>query len=169
MNFEKLEPPDSHYLSAATGWFELDNATEAFADLDRISADCQKHPMVLEMRWILLAKLEKWAEALEVARSTIQSAPDLLEGWIHQAYAMRRAPGCGLEKAWEALLPVADRFPKEPIVAFNLACYAAQLGNTSEAWIWLKKAAKTGGTEPMRKMALADTDLEPLWPMLDKL
>jgi predicted Zn-dependent protease len=169
MTFEKLEPPDSHYLSAATGWLELGNPTEALADLDHISADCQNKPVVLQLRWIIFAKQENWPGALEVARALVEIAPQLLDGWIHQAYALRRAPGQGLAKAWEALLPVADQFPQEPIVAFNLACYAAQLGNNSDAWIWLKKAAKSGGAEPIRKMALADPDLEPLWNQLDAL
>jgi tetratricopeptide (TPR) repeat protein len=166
MAFEPLESPDTHYLSGATGWLELGNVDEATAELGLISPQQQKHPMVLELRWLLLAKRENWAAALEVARALIESAPDLLEGWIHHAYAMRRAPGFGLAHAWSALLPVADKFPKEPIVCFNLACYAAQLGNLDDAWAWLEKAMKTGGATAIRKMALADADLEPLWPKL---
>jgi hypothetical protein len=51
-----------------------------------------------------------------------------IESWIHQAYALRRMTGGGIKAAWDARLPAADRFPSQPMIAFNLACYACQLG-----------------------------------------
>jgi hypothetical protein len=61
------------------------------------------------------------------------------------------------------LLPVVDKFPKEYIIRYNLACYACQLGNMKEARDWLKKAIDLAGTNQVKLMALDDPDLEQLW------
>ena len=53
------------------------------------------------------------------------------------AKALRRASSGSLAKAWEALLPAAELFPREPWVPYNLACYAAQFSRLDEAWEWL--------------------------------
>src|SRR5262245_42334824 len=66
-----LEPPDTHYLSAAIGWLELGNVAEAEADLNRVSAGHQCHPDVLEVRWIILAQGKRWDSALEIARALL--------------------------------------------------------------------------------------------------
>ena len=120
----KLEPPDSHALIAALGWIELGNPHEALVELDRASAENQTHPAILDMRFTALAELKDWAQALEVAKKFVDVAPGNVSGWLHRAYALRRAPGGGLPQAWEALLPAAEKFPRQPLVAFNLACYA---------------------------------------------
>jgi hypothetical protein len=48
---EQLEAPDTHCLSAATGWLELGCRAEAKAELDLVSAAQQWHPDVLEVWW----------------------------------------------------------------------------------------------------------------------
>ena len=83
---------------------------------------------------------------------------------MHQAYALRRIPQGGLEKAWEALLPAADKFPKEPIIPYNLSCYACQMQKLDTARLWLKQATTIGGVKKIKRMAMQDPDLEPLWP-----
>jgi len=104
-----------------------------------------------------------WAEALEIARAELAVAPGNCSGWLHQAYALRRIEGGGLPQAWGALLPAAEKFPKEPIVAFNLSCYACQLQLPDAARQWLRQAMKIGDKAAIRKMALADNDLKSLW------
>ena len=84
-------------------------------------------------------------------------------GWLHRAYALRRTPDGGLAKAWDALLPAAEKFPKEPTVLYNLSCYACQMQQLDIARRWFKKALKVGGRENVKRMALADGDLQPLW------
>ena len=66
------------------------------------------------------------------------------------------------------MLPVLDKFPKEYIMRYNLACYAAQLGNLKEARDWLQKAIDLAGTNEVKLMALNDPDLEPLWREIGK-
>ena len=162
----RLEPPDVHILTAALGWLELGNARESLAELATISPANQRHLGVLELRFAALADLKDWAAALPVAEQLVAVAPEQVSGWLHRAYALRRLPAGGLPAAWSALLPAGEKFPEEPMVAFNLACYACQLGDLTAAREWLARAERISGVKAIREQALADADLEPLWAEL---
>jgi tetratricopeptide (TPR) repeat protein len=165
-----LEPPDSHHLSAAIGWLELGNPGEAEFELNRIAAARQEHPDVLEARWQTAAARQDWAAALRAAQRLMQAAPGRSSAWLHHAYALRRAPGGGLEQAWAALLPARAKFPKVALIPYNLACYAAQLGRLDQAWDLLHEAMeRAGDLKPVKAMALADPDLAPLWERIREL
>lgn len=164
----KLEPPDVHALTAALGWIELGNPREAIGELDHISPANQAHPGVLDMRWVALAELKRWDEALAVGEKLVDVAPGNVSGWLHRAYALRRVTGGGLPQAWEALLPAAEKFPRQLLVAFNLACYACQMQRLGDARHWLRRAMEIGDEEKVIAMALADADLKPLWSELRK-
>jgi predicted Zn-dependent protease len=166
----EVPPPSKHYLSAALGWLELGNPSEAGEEIARVSPEYLDHPHVLDLRWQICAAGRRWKPALEVAHLLMQKAPDNASAWLHRAYALRRVEGRGLAQAWDALLPAAERFPAEPIIPYNLACYAAQLGRVDEAWEWVQKAVKAAGTaEHIKTMALADADLELLWDRIRAL
>jgi tetratricopeptide (TPR) repeat protein len=170
--FEMTEvpPPSKHYLSAALGWLELGNPFEAGEEIARISPEYLEHPDVLDLRWQICAAGRRWKPALEVADLLMQKAPENASAWLHRAYALRRVEGGGLAQAWDALFPAAERFPNEPVVPYNLACYAAQLGRLDEAWEWIHKAIKAAGNaEHIKTMALADPDLKPLWDRIREL
>jgi hypothetical protein len=148
----------------------LSNPSEAGEEIARISPASLDHPEVLEVRWDICAAEQSWEAGLKVAESMIRQAPERAAGWIHRAYAARRVKGGGLQQAWEALRPSYEKFPKTSIIPYNLACYAAQLGRADEAWDWLHKAMEAAGDVPLiKQMALADRDLEPLWPRLREL
>jgi tetratricopeptide (TPR) repeat protein len=163
---DKLEPPQVHYVSAAIGWLELGNVAEAKAELQRIDSELHQHPQVLELRWLICAEEERWQEGLDIARALLQRAPESPAGWLHQAYALRRVPKGSVKQAWTALLPAFDKFPKEPIICYNLSCYACQMQQLDAARVWFKRAIVIGGRsgkEKIKRMALEDSDLEPLW------
>jgi|ERR1051326_365854 tetratricopeptide (TPR) repeat protein len=160
---DKLEPPQVHYVSAAIGWLELGNLAEAKAELQRIEPEYLKYPEVLELRWLICAEEEKWQEGLEIARALLEGAPESPAGWLHQAYALRRVPEGSVKRAWTALLPAFDKFPKEPIICYNLSCYACQMRQLDAARVWFKRAMVIGGKSKFKRMALEDSDLEPLW------
>lgn len=164
----QLEPPDIHYLNAAIGWLELGRRDDALVELQNISAEHQRHPDVLEARWAIYVQENDWTDALDAARKLLKFAPQRVSGWLLQAYALRRAAGGGLEKAWDALLPAAEKFPKDPIVHFNLACYACQMGQLNEARERLRRALEAGDREEIKLMALVDEDLSQLWPEIRK-
>jgi hypothetical protein len=158
-----IGPPHSHFLSAAQGWMELGDLVEARAELDRIPASLQNHPLVLDMRWGICAAENNWTAALGFARKHVLIAPDSLTGWIQQAFAVRRASGGGLQVAWDALFPAMEKFPEEGIVPYNLACYACQMQQLDVARIMFKRALSLGEKSQFKRMALNDPDLKPLW------
>ena len=166
---KNLDPSDAHLLRAAEGWLGLGLRAEAAAELDSISPEHQLHPDVLEARWAFHAHGREWEAALDAARALVRAAPDRSSGWLHQAYALRRAAGGGLPQAHAALKPAAKKFTREPIIPFNLACYACQLGQLEEARAWFQRALKLGGRKHITLMAMADEDLKPLWPELPPL
>jgi Flp pilus assembly protein TadD len=169
MRVPPIEPPDSHHLSAALGWLGLGAAADARAELAQVSGENQNHPATLEVRWMIHAHEMDWSRALEIARTELRLAPKESSGWLHQAYALRRVSHGSLTQAWEALLPAAEKFPKEPVIAYNLACYACQMQQLDLARTWLQRAIAAGQKAAIKQMALADDDLKPLWPEIKAL
>ncbi len=169
MGVQPPGPPDSFYLEAASGWLGLGCAQDAREELARIAPEFQEHPAVLEVRWTLSAHEKKWAEALAIADREMVADLTSPAGWLHRAYALRRAPAGGLRPAREALLPAAEMFPEEPVIPYNLACYACQLERLEEARVWLRQAMRIGEKKAIQQMALADEDLKPLWPEVIEL
>jgi tetratricopeptide (TPR) repeat protein len=160
----ELDPPDIHHLRAAIGWLELGDASEAGEEIARITPANLEHPLVLKARWQICAAGQRWNAALPVAERMVEIAPDEAENWIQRAYTLRRAQGAGLQRAWDALMPALKRFPREPIIPFNLACYAAQFGRSDEALEWLQQAMDLAEDRGLiRNMALSDKDLESVW------
>lgn len=161
---DTLEASDLHHLNAASGWLGLGCPADARAELDQLPPASQTLPFVLEMRWLICSAEKNWAEGLAIAEQELQKTPDNASGWLHRAYALRRVNNNdGLIVAWHALLPAAEKFPEEPIIAYNLSCYACQMNEMVNARSWLHRAIKVGNREAIKKMALADDDLKPLW------
>jgi predicted Zn-dependent protease len=162
-----LELHDQRHLEAAQGWFELGNSIEATEELEQITPEMRGHPSVLEVRFHIYAAAKKWEYAAEIARAISEFAPDNPFGFIHQAYSLHELKRT--QEARNVLLPVVDKFPEECIIRYNLACYACQLGNLAEARAWLKKASDLAGTKQIKRMALKDADLEPLWKEMGEI
>ena len=162
-----LPYPDRFHFESAEGWLMLGNPTESEVELQRICSPFQKHPNVLELRWLIHAQGGKWNDCLAIAREIIAEVPSRPFGWIHLAYSLRRVDEGGLRMAWDALLPALARFPDNQTVPYNLSCYACQLGNLPEARRLLTRAfdiaRELGDRETIRSMALADSDLKDLW------
>jgi len=159
---KSLEPPDTFHLSAAMGWLGLGNWQEANEELEKITIPFRAHPDVLEIRLEICSKAGKWDRAAEIAGELVQIRPNDPQGWISHAYATRRMPGGGIPQAKEILSKAQPLFPKQPLIPYNLACYACQLGDRQEARKWLEIAFALGDARQLRLMALKDPDLEPL-------
>ena len=156
-------------MNAAIGWLGLGCADDAQNELAQISQPNRNHPEVLEVSWTIFAHKKCWKDALVIAGAELMAKPDNCSGWLHRAYALRRVTDGGLPQAWEALLPAAEKFPEEPVIAYNLSCYACQLQQLDQARIWLKRAIAAGQKDNIKKMALADDDLKPLWAEIREL
>ena len=160
-----LPPPNNHFLEAAVGWLELANPAEALVELNQIANEFLDHPQVLEVKWQIFARTEKWDKSLPIAQAFCQVAPGLPQGWLHQAVSLYRLQRT--EEAWNLLLPMAKKFPRSWIIPYDLACYACQLKRVDEGRTWLKKAFRLGDPKEVKLLALADPDLKILWPELE--
>jgi Flp pilus assembly protein TadD len=164
-----LEPPDSHFVSAAIGWLELGSGREAAAELEAVSPALAQHPVVLQLWYQIHAQAHRWDLASEAASSLARATPEDPQAWTNLAYATRRKPGGGLPPAKEILAAARQRFPSEVLIAYNLACYECQLGNLPQARDLLRQAFKLGNSTELKNMSLQDPDLEPLRPEIKLL
>ena len=165
-----ITPPDSHHFRAAQGWLELGLPREAIAEWDRLSAATRRLPSALDLRWRISAALADWDQGVALGEQLIALAPASADGWLRRSYALRRSAQGGLQSAWEALRPAADQFPEEETIAYNLACYATQLGRVDEGWEWFLRALVVStNTANVRRLGLSDDDLRPLWERIKGL
>ncbi len=159
----QLKHPDPMHLKAAAGWIQLGDYDSANDELETIRAEWRPHPDVLELRWLIYSHHEQWDACLDIASAIVKMASDRVWGWIHKAYALRRATGGGIEKAKPVLLEAAKLFPGDSMIQYNLACYCAQLGQLDAAQEYLHKSYELGDAKQIKLMALDDEDLKPLW------
>jgi predicted Zn-dependent protease len=159
-----LEHPNIFHVQAASGWLELGNLNEARVELGKIKGRQREHPDVVEVRWQISARESNWPECVQLAEKVISKAPLRPVGYIHKAFALHELGQT--QEAWDFLFPLAEKFPEEVTIKYNLACYAAQLSRLWEAEQWLKLAFTVGQKEELRSMALEDPDLKPLWPKI---
>ena len=159
---ESIPWPSRFHVQAAEGWLSLGNVEEARKELSHLPEKWQPHPYARHVYWELLAFEKQWREALTTADNLVNEAPGYVSGWIDKAYALHELDRT--QEAQACLLSIVDRFPKTPIIPYNLACYACRLGHPDEARQWLDQACKIGDAKQIKAMALQDKDLEPLWP-----
>jgi predicted Zn-dependent protease len=161
---EKPRPigaPDCHHLRAAEGWLELGDHLEANEELKKITLPCRFHPQVLLVRWEIYAREHHWEFAHTIAHGLVALAPDEPAGWINRSFALHQLNRT--QEAWHSLLPAAKKFAKNPTVAYNLACYACQLGRLEEGRQWFQHALDCGDADKIRALASQDPDLKPLF------
>jgi len=156
-----LPQAETFAIRAAEGWLMLGNALEANEELEAVTPEYRYHPMVLAMRWQVYAAAEWWEAAWVVARALCEVVPENAEVWICYANTLRKYRG--LLDARAALNDITEKFPDDPVIRYNLACYSAQLGQLEEARSWLVKAFELKNTAPLKMAAVCDPDLQPLW------
>ena len=154
-----ITPPDTHHLTAAQGWLELENAAEAIKELEQVSPEFREHPDVLEVQWSAEAKQLNWEKCVRIATQLTQHTPRRSSGWIHRSFALHELKRT--QEAYELLLPSLSLFKDIWTIPYNLACYQCQLGQKEPALEFYTQALEIGG-EPVREMALTDSDLAPV-------
>ncbi len=157
-----LDPPDLQHLNAAQGFCALGMYEDANAELEEIDPFCRALPEVLEVRLHIYQGASKWELMQQIATRLAEYDPNEPQWVISWAYATRRAES--LEAANKLLADAVETFPEEPIIHYNLGCYACQLGDLDSGREHLKRAF---ALEPKcREIALDDADLQPLWNLL---
>jgi predicted Zn-dependent protease len=158
---KNLPHTEAPQVEAAEGWLMLGDVTSANDELSRIDKAYQKHPFVLAAFWQVCAARHRWDDAWRTARTLCETAPGFSKGWICQANSLRECRSVG--EAKKLLVEVVHQFPEEPIIPYNLACFAAQLSQFSEACYWLLQAFENDSSNELKILALSDADLKPLW------
>ena len=82
------------------------------------------------MRLKIYLAAGKWGHVAEVAIALCTMLPNSTFGPLHLAYALRKLNK--LAEAKTGLIAVADKFPEEWQIAYQLACYSCQLVNRNE-------------------------------------
>jgi tetratricopeptide (TPR) repeat protein len=157
---QALPPQDVHHLRAAQGWLDLGDHGSAGEELEKVNVEFQEHPVVLAVRYQVLAKAKRWEQAGAVAQTLVQTLPESAFGWLRRSQALHFLGRT--QEAWDQLFPAVEHFPGDPLIAYDLACYACQLGRLPEAVEWLKKALAKDQARQLKQAALEDPDLEPL-------
>ena len=160
----ELRPEELHHLRAAQGWLELGNPGEANNELERVAPEFRSHPVVLMLRWEVCAAAKKWDACVDLATTLTRLLPDEARWWVNLGNSLYF--GGQTQSAHDCVKPVLNRFPKNPALRYNLACYACQLGRLEEAKGWLENAFALDPDKKLKQAALDDPDLKPLWESL---
>jgi hypothetical protein len=110
--------------------------------------------------WQVAVKEKHWSEALAVAERILKEYPCASLGYLNKAVVLHELRNTSEAKS--TLLAVAESFPREYRLAYNLACYECTLGNLQAAKNWLKRAKAIVGKDKIRQSALQDPDLRSL-------
>jgi tetratricopeptide (TPR) repeat protein len=156
-----LEPPDTHYLSAAEGWLMLGDHASAQEELSRIRSIFQSYPDVLDVQWQVLLKAKEHARCLEIAKNLVQIAGGQPMAWAKLAqsfYYLGR-----YQDAYDCASTALKQFGKDFALHYDLACYACLLGQIDEAKARLREAIHLRDAPYVKSMACQDKDLEALW------
>ena len=146
-------------LQPAIGYFELDMYEEANEEIDAMPLEVKTERSVLELQLRICEKTSSWQRMREIAGMLTKEWPDDSQHWIWLAYATRRC--CSIAEAELILLEAEKIHPKEPLIHYNLACYAAQTGDMGAA-LALFNCAEVLDPK-IAWMALEDPDLQPFW------
>lgn len=145
-------------LEVATGYFQLGMFEEALEELDRLPPPARTSAEATELSAAIYCEMRDWDALREMAVRLVSERPGDSQNWIWLGYATRRCRS--IEEAKQVLLDALHLHETEPMIHFNLACYAAQTGELGTARERLFRAI---ALDPdVKQMALYDPDLEPL-------
>jgi predicted Zn-dependent protease len=151
-------------LQPAIGYLQLGMMEEANEVIEVLPREAKTEKIVLGLQVDIHCGTASWQRMREVAGFLAHEWPDDSQHWISFAYATRRCSS--ITEAEIILLKAVELHSNEPMVHFNLACYAAQTGELAAA---RERLARAEMLDPgIRTMAMKDPDLEPLWAAFGK-
>jgi lipopolysaccharide biosynthesis regulator YciM len=158
-----IDPQFQRRLLAASGFAELSLFQEAVEELENLPETSKDWAPVLAAWLEVYQRWQKWSEAESVASRLSAMEPEEPSWLVALAYATRRSRG--LVFAHEILLRAGEKHPNCGTIQFNLACYAAQLGQLEEARQRLDRAIHFD--RAFAAMAKTDPDLEAIRDEID--
>jgi tetratricopeptide (TPR) repeat protein len=154
-------------LEAAQGWIELGNWREANEELDCITPQLRAHPDVLAARWVVCSKAGNWTLALEIAGTLAAADPYNSIAVVRLASTLDKLNR--VKEACDFLIAAAPNFPEGYRLHYDLARYCCKLGKLKEALHYLETAFDSPATDDLRRKALDDPELEPLWENISEI
>ncbi|MES2924012.1 MAG: hypothetical protein V4819_20840 [Verrucomicrobiota bacterium] len=146
-------------LEATVGYLSLGLFHDAWNELESLPLDLQANESVIELRVEILLKLERWKFARVLAESQSKRFPENPDWSTHWAFALRREKS--IQEARGVLWEAVQRHPACALIQYNLACYAAVLGEHDEARRRLATAFALD--DGLRPIAMDDPDLEAIF------
>jgi Flp pilus assembly protein TadD len=153
------------HVLASSGYLELGMLDDAALALEEIEPEDKTRTEVLGARVVLYIAAKKWDIAAAVASHLVKVEPENEAWWVNLAYSVRRSEG--IEQAEATLLRARAIHPKVAMIAFNLACYTSVTCRMGDAKERLRNAIELD--KDVRKLALDDEDLRPLWDWITSL
>jgi len=151
-------------VQSAEGYLDLGMPDEASAELNGLPPEWTARIDVISLRAAIYSEAENWPMMRDFAEVLVKQCPEDSTHWIWFAFATRRCRS--ILEAQAILIDALKYHDSEPTIHFNLACYAAQTGDLPLA---RERLARACLLEPRKlEVALADSDLEPLWEELGK-
>jgi hypothetical protein len=147
------------HLEAALGYLDLGMHQDAWNELERLPPELRANDLVLDLRISIYHALGKWESARILAESLAKRSPECPHWWIHWAFSLRREKS--VEAARAVLLEAVVVHPEEPLIPYNLACYACVVGQLDAAYKLLQVAFSIDVT--LKQVALHDQDLDPIF------
>jgi Flp pilus assembly protein TadD len=155
--FPKLRE-DFRSAEAAVGYANLGMLSDALGALDELSPAMSADTGVQEFKLRLLERSNLWQEAATLASHLASIHPEEARWFISWAFAKRRSES--IDTASKILTDAANLHPSDPLIQFNLGCYAAQRGDLTSAQGHVRRAIELD--HDLEKLAHEDPDLEPL-------
>ena len=149
---------DFKHAECAVGYANLGMVNDALEELEHLSPSMAADGGVMEFKLRLLERGQKWSDAASLAAKLATSHPNEARWFVAWAFAKRRSDS--IETASKILSEAASLHPKDPLIQFNLGCYAAQRGDLNAAQTHVRRAIELN--HDLEKLAHEDPDLEPL-------
>jgi Flp pilus assembly protein TadD len=149
---------DFKHAECAVGYANLGMVNDALEELEHLSPSMAADGGVMEFKLRLLERGQKWSDAASLAAKLATSYPNEARWFVAWAFAKRRSDS--IETASKILSEAASLHPKDPLIQFNLGCYAAQRGDLNAAQTHVRRAIELN--HDLEKLAHEDPDLEPL-------
>lgn len=157
-NVPPLRPSTRRLLEYASGYLTLNLNTEADETLSEIDPADRELTPVLTLRAAVCCALGDWSSAAPLLAVLCEREPGEAGHWVQFAYATRRH--LDIQSARAILRRALVLHPREATIHFNLACYAAQLGELDPARSHLATACKLDPS--FVALSVTDPDLAPL-------
>lgn len=146
------------HLDHAEGYAALRMYDDALAEVAPVLACRPDHKDALYLRGLIQLEQRNLVDSEAAFRRLVELDPEQAHVYVHLAYIHRRT--VSLERAVETISRALALKPSMPIALYNLACYRAVQGDTSESLRLLAQAVQQ--SKKYRDLARNDPDFDSL-------